>query len=63
MKHYIELLKFVKTTESLSQSAEIISWDQETMMPKGSINQRSENISSLEQIIHSRRSEKKIGEL
>ena len=62
MINYKKLIKYVKVTESLSEAASLVAWDQETMMPKGSGHQRAEYLSSLENIIHSRRSSKEVGD-
>ena len=63
MHNYKELMAIVRTTEALKHSAGLISWDQETMMSKGSANQRAETLSALEEVIHLRVTDPKLEEL
>tara|TARA_B100000131_G_scaffold301178_1_gene323152 strand:- start:9 stop:1490 length:1482 start_codon:yes stop_codon:yes gene_type:complete len=63
VKKYNQLIEYVKTTEALVESAGLISWDQETMMPKGSFEQRAVCLSEIEKVIHLRRSNEFIEEL
>ena len=60
---YEELIKYVKQTEALSHASGLIAWDQETKMPKGSVEQRADTLSVLESEIHKRKSNKYIEEL
>ena len=60
---YEELIKYVKQTEALSHASGLIAWDQETKMPKGSVEQRADTLSVLESEIHKRKSNKNIEEL
>ena len=62
-KKYDELIKYVKQTEALSHASGLIAWDQETMMPKGSVLQRADCLASLESEIHKRKSNKIISDL
>ena len=43
-----ELLAFQRQTEALSSIAERLSWDQETVMPRGAVEQRSEEMAAIE---------------
>ena len=60
---YEELIKYVKQTEALSHASGLIAWDQETKMPKGSVEQRADTLSVLESEIHKRKSNKYVEEL
>ena len=60
---YEDLIKYVKQTEALSHASGLIAWDQETKMPKGSVEQRADTLSVLESEIHKRKSNKYIEEL
>ena len=62
-KKYDKLIKYVKQTEALSHASGLIAWDQETMMPKGSVLQRADCLASLESEIHKRKSNKIIQSL
>ncbi|MBB1491963.1 carboxypeptidase M32 [Paracoccus sp. MC1862] len=56
------LLAFQRQTEALSSVAERLSWDQETMMPRGAVEQRSEEMAAIEAVLHERRTDPRIGE-
>lgn len=62
MSAYDELLAFQRTTEALGQVAGRLGWDQETMMPRGAADQRSEELGAMEEILHARRTDARIGE-
>ena len=62
MAAYDDLLAFQRQTEALSQIAGRLSWDQETMMPKGAAEQRGEEFGAIEAILHARRSDPRVGE-
>lgn len=59
---YQELLEHLKTTNALSQAAGVLSWDQETMMPKGGAAARAEQSAALASVIHARNIDRRIGE-
>ncbi|MBZ0127938.1 MAG: carboxypeptidase M32 [Rhodobacteraceae bacterium] len=59
---YDALLAHVKATIALSQVAGLLSWDQETMMPKGAAVQRGEWFGAMETAIHARQTAPEIGE-
>ena len=56
------LLQFDRQTQALSQVSGRLGWDQETMMPRGSADQRSTEIAALEGILHARRCDPRVGE-
>ncbi len=57
---YNDLLAHLKTTAALSQAAGVLSWDQETMMPKDGAAARAEQSAALASIIHGRNCDPKI---
>ncbi len=57
-----DLLAFQRQTEALSSIAERLSWDQETVMPRGAVEQRSEEMAAIEAVLHERRTDPRIGE-
>ncbi|MFQ6548048.1 carboxypeptidase M32 [Aestuariibius sp. 2305UL40-4] len=62
MSGYDDLMAFQRETEALSQVAGRLSWDQETMMPKGAAEQRGEEMAAMEGMLHARRVDPRIGE-
>lgn len=56
------LIAFQRQTEALSAVAERLSWDQETVMPRGAMEQRSEETAAMEAVLHERRTDPRIGE-
>ncbi len=59
---YEELMAFQRDTEALAQVAGRLSWDQETMMPRGAADQRSDERAAMEAVLHQRRTDTRIGE-
>ena len=57
---YDQLMAFQRQTEALSLVAERLGWDQETMMPSGSADQRGEEMAAMEGILHARRTDPRI---
>ncbi len=57
---FTELMAFQRETEALGQVAARLGWDQETVMPRGAADQRSEEISALEGVLHARRTDPRI---
>ncbi|MFN3527408.1 MAG: carboxypeptidase M32, partial [Paracoccus sp. (in: a-proteobacteria)] len=57
-----DLLAFQRQTEALSSVSERLGWDQETVMPRGAAEQRSEEMAAMESILHERRTDPRIGE-
>lgn len=61
MTAFDDLMAFQRETEALAQVAGRLSWDQETMMPRGAAEQRGEEMGAMEAILHARRVEPKLG--
>ena len=59
---FAELMAFQRETEALAQVAGRLGWDQETVMPRGAVDQRSEEISAIEGVLHARRSDSRIAD-
>lgn len=57
-----DLLAFQRQTEALSSIAERLGWDQETVMPRGAVEQRAEEMAAIESVLHERRTDPRIGE-
>ena len=57
-----DLMEFQRQTEALSAVSERLVWDQETMMPRGAAEQRSEELAAMEAVLHERRTDPRIGE-
>ena len=62
MSAYDALMEFQRETEALSQVAGRLGWDQETMMPRGAADQRSEEMAAMEGVLHARRTDPRLGE-
>ncbi len=62
MAAYDDLMAYQRTTEALSQVAGRLGWDQETIMPRGAAEQRSEEMGAMEEILHARRTDPRIGD-
>lgn len=56
------LLAYQRETEALAQIAGRLGWDQETVMPKGAADQRAEESSALEGVLHARRTDPRVGD-
>ncbi|MEL6702321.1 MAG: carboxypeptidase M32, partial [Pseudomonadota bacterium] len=52
---YDALMAHTRETQALSQVMGRLSWDQETVMPRGAAPQRAEEMAALEGVLHSRR--------
>ncbi len=61
-KIYSELMQFQQDTEALCSIAGRLGWDQETMMPHGSTDQRADEQAAIVKIIHSRNADQRIPE-
>ncbi len=59
---YEALMAFQRGTEALAQAAGLLGWDRETMMPPGAAAQRAEWMGAMEEVIHARRTDPRIGE-
>ena len=62
MSAYDALMEFQRETEALSQVAGRLGWDQETMMPRGAADQRSEEMAAIEGVLHARRTDPRLGD-
>lgn len=62
MAAYDDLMAFQRVTEALSQVAGRTGWDQETMMPRGAAPQRAEEMAALEEVLHARRTDPRLGD-
>lgn len=62
MAAYDELMAFQRTTEALGQVAGRLGWDQETVMPRGAVEQRGEEMGAMEAVLHSRKVDPRIGD-
>ncbi len=62
MTAYDDLLHFTRKTGALEQIHGRLGWDQETMMPKGAAAQRAEESAALEEVLHARRIDPRVGE-
>lgn len=62
MRAFEELMAFERQTQALGQIAGRLGWDQETMMPRGSAEQRGEEMAAIEAVLHARRSDPRVGE-
>lgn len=61
MSAYDELMSYTREIEALGAIMGRLSWDQETMMPRGAAEQRGEEMAALEGVLHARRTDPKIG--
>ncbi|SFQ41695.1 carboxypeptidase Taq [Roseivivax halotolerans] len=59
---YSDLMAFQRETEALGQVAGRLGWDQETVMPRGATQQRSEEMAAMESVLHARRSDPRVGD-
>lgn len=57
-----ELLAHQRTTEALGQVMGRLGWDQETMMPQGAAQQRGEEMSAMESVLHARRTDPRVSD-
>ncbi len=62
MTAYEDLMAFQRETEALGQIMGRLGWDQETMMPIGASEQRAEEMSALDGVLHARRTDPRIGD-
>jgi carboxypeptidase Taq len=56
------LMAFQRETEALSQVSMRLAWDQETMMPRNAVDQRSDEIAAMESVLHARQTDPRIGD-
>jgi carboxypeptidase Taq len=62
MTAYDDLMAFQRETEALGQVAGRLGWDQETVMPRGAAEQRSEEMAAMEGVLHARRTDPRIAD-
>lgn len=62
MNAYDELMAFERDTQALAQISGRLGWDQETMMPRGAAAQRAEETGALEGVLHTRRTDARLGD-
>ena len=62
MTPYEELIAHTSRTAALSQTAGLLSWDQETMMPRGGEETRAEQMGALSAVTHARSTDPRIGD-
>ncbi len=60
MSAYEELMEFQRDTEALGQVMGRLGWDMETMMPKGAVEQRAEEMAAMDGVLHARRTDARI---
>lgn len=60
---FAEVMALARQTVALEQVMGRLGWDQETMMPRGSAEQRGEEMAALEGVLHARRSDPRLGDL
>lgn len=59
---YRDLMAFQRQTEALGMVAGRLGWDQETMMPRGAGEQRSEEMAAMEGVLHARRTDPRLAD-
>lgn len=62
MTTYDDLMAFQRETEALSEISGRLGWDQETVMPRGAADQRSEEIGAIASVLHERSCDPRIGD-
>lgn len=62
MTAYDDLMAFQRETEALAQVAGRLGWDQETVMPRGSAEQRAEEMGAMEGVLHARRTDPRLAD-
>ncbi|WP_298256128.1 carboxypeptidase M32 [uncultured Litoreibacter sp.] len=62
MSAYEDLMAYDRTTQALASVAGRTGWDQETVMPEGAAELRSEEMAALEAVLHARRTDGRIGD-
>ena len=62
MSAYDNLIAYQKETQALAQVMGRLGWDQETVMPRGAADQRSEEMAAMEAVLHARRTDPRVGD-
>ena len=63
MTAYDDLMALERETQALAQVAGRLSWDQETVMPRGAAEQRAEESGAMQAVLHARRTDPRRGDL
>src|SRR6056297_3521292 len=63
MTAYDDLMALERETQALAQVAGRLSWDQETVMPRGAAEQRAEESGAMQAVLHARRTDARRGDL
>ncbi|MCC1480437.1 carboxypeptidase M32 [Roseibaca sp. Y0-43] len=63
MSAYADLRAHLRQTAALAEVAGRLGWDQQTVMPRGANDQRAEEMAALEDVLHARRTDPRLGEL
>ena len=61
MSDFEDLMAHARRTQALAQVAGRLSWDQETVMPRGAAGSRAEEAGAMEAVLHARRSDPRVG--
>ncbi len=56
------LMAYERETQALARIAGRLSWDQETVMPRGAVGQRAEESGAMESVLHARRTHPQVAE-
>lgn len=62
MSAFDDLMDFQRETEALARVAGRLSWDQETVMPRGAAGQRAEESGAMEAVLHARRTDPRVAD-
>jgi carboxypeptidase Taq len=62
MTAFDDLMAYERETQALSRVAGRLSWDQETVMPRGAAGQRAEESGAMEAVLHARRTDPRVGD-
>ncbi|MBN8293897.1 carboxypeptidase M32 [Rhodobacter sp. NTK016B] len=62
MTAFDEIVAHERTSWALSQVMGRLGWDQETVMPRGAAEQRGEEMAAMEEVLHARRTDPRLGE-
>ena len=60
---YAELQRLLREAATLSSVGNLLSWDQETMMPRKAVAARAEELALIGKLAHRRATDPRIGEL
>lgn len=60
---YDELIRLVREEAMLSSCVDLLEWDEETYLPRGGVEHRSEQLALLAGLLHDRGTDPRLGEL